>query len=152
MDRVSKATRSKIMSKVKSSGTKIELAVRPTLEAMGFEYHPKGVFGNPDFAHVEQMVAIFVDGCFFHGCQAHYKQPDDNAEFWADKIEKNRARDKGVNEMLTGSGWRVIRAWEHDLKALLKSQAKESKGVNYHDEELYDSLTGNPDKYKFDNT
>jgi DNA mismatch endonuclease (patch repair protein) len=122
MDTVSKETRSKIMASIKSSGTRMERAAKPTLEALGFEYHPKGVFGSPDFAHIGQMVAVFLDGCFFHKCPEHCRVPDD--KFWADKLEKNRARDRAVIEILEGSGWRVIRVWEHDLKALVKAADK----------------------------
>ena len=119
-DRVDKKTRSKIMSAVKGSDTTMELAVRPTLESLGFEYHPKGVFGSPDFAHMDKMVAVFLDGCFFHGCPEHYRPPSSSADFWAGKVKANRARDAAVTEMLEGSGWRVIRVWEHGLKAMVK--------------------------------
>jgi DNA mismatch endonuclease (patch repair protein) len=151
-DKFDKETRSRVMSSVKGSGTKMELACRPVLESLGFEYHPKGVFGNPDFAHMDKMVAVFLDGCLWHLCPEHCKMPGDNAEFWRKKLERNRARDKAVTEMLEGSGWRVIRVWEHDLKALVKALVSKTKGVNYHDEKLHDSLTGDPDKYAFDNT
>lgn len=123
-DKFDKATRSRIMSSVKSSSTKMELAARPVLEALGFEFHPNGVFGNPDFAHMEAQVAVFLDGCFWHGCPEHYRPPEDNHKFWADKVSKNMARDSGVTEMLEGSGWRVIRVWEHDLAGLVKEMKR----------------------------
>lgn len=120
-DRFDKATRSRIMSSIKGSSTKMELAARPTLEAMGFKYHPKGVFGNPDFAHMGLLVAVFLDGCFWHGCPKHYRPPKDNSSFWADKVAKNAARDRAVNELLEGSGWRIIRVWEHDMTGPVKA-------------------------------
>lgn len=126
-DKVSKATRSKIMASIKSSGTKMELACRPVLESLGFEYQPKDVFGSPDFAHKEQMVAVFLDGCWFHGCPEHYKAPGDNAEFWAKKVDANRKRDLGATRLLEGSGWRVIRVWEHDLAEVTKAFEKQAK-------------------------
>lgn len=120
-DKVSKEVRSKIMSSIKGTGTKMELAVKPVLEALGFEYQPVGVFGHPDFAHREQMVALFLDGCFFHGCPDHYVQPGDNAVFWADKVMGNRKRDQAARLLLEDAGWRVIRVWEHDLEAVVKA-------------------------------
>jgi len=108
------------MAAIKSKGTKMEEAARPALEALGFEYHPKGVFGNPDFAHMGQMVAVFLDGCWFHGCPEHYRAPKTNVKFWTDKVAANKARDRGVDELLSGSGWRVIRVWEHDMAAIVE--------------------------------
>ena len=61
-------------------------------------------------------VAVFVDGCFWHGCPRHATQPKTNARFWRDKIEGNRARDRLVSRQLRRSGWRVIRVWEHELR------------------------------------
>jgi DNA mismatch endonuclease (patch repair protein) len=119
-DKFDKATRSKIMASIKSEDTKMELAVKPVLESLGFEYQPKGVFGSPDFAHLGQMVAVFLDGCWWHSCPEHCKMPDDNSEFWRNKLTKNVAKDRAVTEMLEGSGWRVIRVWEHGLKAMVK--------------------------------
>jgi DNA mismatch endonuclease (patch repair protein) len=108
------------MSSIKSSGTAMELAVKPALEAIGFTYQPKGVYGKPDFAHTEQMVAVFLDGCLWHMCPEHCKVPSSNAEFWREKLEANRARDATVTKLLESSGWRVIRVWEHDLNKLVK--------------------------------
>ncbi len=123
-DKFSKETRSKIMSSIKSEGTQMELALRPVLEALGFEYQPKGIIGKPDFAHREAMVVVFADGCWFHGCPEHYKAPDSNAKFWAEKIEANRSRDANVTALLEGSGWRVIRVWEHSLNGVVKAAAR----------------------------
>lgn len=123
MDKVTKETRSAIMSKIRSRDTKMELAVRPVLEALGFTYHPEEGFipGAPDFAHLTQYIAIFLDGCFFHGCPLHYRAPQANREFWAKKIARNRQRDIEVTAKYVGMGWRVIRVWEHDLKDLVKA-------------------------------
>ena len=115
------------MSSIKGSNTKMELAVKPVLEALGFEYQPKDVFGNPDFARKEQMVAVFLDGCWFHGCPEHYKEPETNVDFWRKKIDANRKRDIGATKLLEGSGWRVIRVWEHDLKRLAIDFGKATK-------------------------
>ena len=68
--------------------------------------------GRPDFTWRGQRVAVFVDGCFWHGCPTHYRLPRVNREFWALKIETNRERDKRVTRELRRAGWRVIRFWE----------------------------------------
>lgn len=59
--------------------------------------------------------ALFVDGCFWHGCPRHFIQPKGNAAFWRKKIATNRARDRKVNRTLRTLGWKVIRVWEHEL-------------------------------------
>lgn len=121
-DRVSKETRSKIMSRIRHRDTKAELALKPALEALGFEYHPKDIPGKPDFAHIGGKVAVFVDGCFWHGCPIHFRMPETNREFWQDKMDRNTLRDTLVNAMMAGAGWTVIRVWEHDLKSLVKAK------------------------------
>ena len=120
-DTVDKQTRSRVMSSIAGSNTKMELAVKQVLGTLGFEHQPKGVFGKPDFANAEHMVAVFLDGCFWHGCPEHYKAPGDNAVFWAQKVARNRTRDMAVTRLLEDSGWRVIRVWEHEFKELLKA-------------------------------
>lgn len=122
-DRVSKETRSRIMSSIRGRDTKMELAVRPVLEALGFVYHPEEGFlpGAPDFAHLDECVAVFLDGCFWHGCPQHFRPPETNREFWAEKIRRNRERDAKVTAKYRDMGWRIIRVWEHDLKDLVKA-------------------------------
>lgn len=120
MDRVSREKRSEIMSKIRGSGTKMELVLKPILEVMRFEYHPKGICGNPDFAYTSLRIAVFLDGCFWHGCPLHYRNPDGNGDYWMAKIVRNRNRDKMVGDALCNEGWRVIRVWEHELEVLLK--------------------------------
>jgi DNA mismatch endonuclease (patch repair protein) len=67
-----------------------------------------------DIAFPRQRVAVFVDGCFWHGCTAHGTEPTSNAARWAAKLEANRARDARVNAHLLDRGWRVLRVWEHE--------------------------------------
>ena len=67
-----------------------------------------------DIAFTKARVAVFVDGCFWHGCPIHGTWPKSNAEFWRDKIETNRRRDRDTNERLESAGWKVIRVWEHE--------------------------------------
>jgi len=114
-DIFTKEKRSEIMSGIRAKDTKTELAVRDKLEALGFEYHPIGVFGNPDFAHRRLRVAVFLDGCFWHGCPIHYRPPKTNPDFWAKKVSGNVRRDMKVGRELRRRGWLVIRIWEHDI-------------------------------------
>jgi len=70
---------------------------------------------RPDFVFPKRKLAVFVDGCFWHGCPIHATQPKQNAEFWREKIARNQARDLLVTRTLRARGWRVIRLWEHEL-------------------------------------
>lgn len=71
--------------------------------------------GTPDIAFVRARVAVFVDGCFWHGCPEHYTSPKTNTEFWAEKIATNRARDERVQADLSAEGWTTVRLWEHQV-------------------------------------
>lgn len=71
---------------------------------------------RPDFVFREVRLAVFVDGCFWHGCPRHGTQPKGNAAFWRKKISINRARDRRVNRVLRRAGWHPLRVWEHELK------------------------------------
>ncbi len=114
--RSQKEKRSYNMSMIRSKSTKPELKLKPILEAIGFEYQPKNIYGRPDFANRKNKVALFIDGCFWHGCPEHYISPKNNMKFWKNKITVNMARDKIVNKKLEADGWRVIRIWEHSIK------------------------------------
>jgi DNA mismatch endonuclease (patch repair protein) len=75
------------------------------------------VYGKPDFVFWSHRVAVFLDGCFWHGCPRGCRNiPATNREFWEEKIESNRRRDKDVNRVLKAAGWSVIRVWEHALR------------------------------------
>lgn len=114
MDRVSKEKRSEIMSHIRSeSGIEI-LPAR--FRGLYLRKHPKGIFGNPDFGNKARKIAVFMDGCFWHGCPECHREPKSNAEYWRAKIERNRKRDSEVNALLKSFGWKVIRIWEHELK------------------------------------
>jgi DNA mismatch endonuclease (patch repair protein) len=71
---------------------------------------------RPDFIFPRLRVAVFVDGCFWHGCPKHATQPKTNAKFWRDKIAGNKSRDRRVNSALRKRGWTVVRVWEHELR------------------------------------
>lgn len=127
MDTVSKEKRGEMMSKIKSRDTVMERAVRPVLEALGFEYHPVGLPGKPDFAHRGLRVAVFLDGCFWHMCPEHCRMPKTNRDFWLRKLTRNRSRDRDVDEILQSDGWMVLRVWEHDLRELAKNERKRKR-------------------------
>lgn len=73
----------------------------------------KGV--RPDFVFPKLRVAVFIDGCFWHGCPLHGTKPANNRAFWRRKLARNRARDRLVDRLLRAQGWRVVRVWEHEL-------------------------------------
>ena len=81
----------------------------------GWRRHVPGIYGRPDFVFRNEKVAVFVDGCFWHGCREIKKFPVANRKFWANKIDRNRNRDLNVNRTLRKSGWRILRFWEHEL-------------------------------------
>lgn len=71
---------------------------------------------RPDFVFPKSKVAIFVDGCFWHGCPAHFTAPASNVAFWRTKLARNRTRDRHVSGALQRQGWVVLRFWEHQLR------------------------------------
>jgi len=117
-DRVSPAVRSAIMSKIRSRNTGIELLVFRELRRrkICFQKHYRRAFGTPDVAWPKRRVAVFIDGAFWHGYR--YPQWRDKlpSQFWRDKIERNRARDRRNFAKLRRNGWLVLRVWEHQLK------------------------------------
>jgi DNA mismatch endonuclease (patch repair protein) len=115
MDHVSKRVRSKIMSTVKSKGNRTtELALGRRLWEAGLRGYRKQwpVHGKPDFAWPGLKVAVFVDGCFWHGCTRCKYLPRSHTGFWRNKIETNRRRDRRVANRLRRAGWAVVRIRE----------------------------------------
>ncbi|MBY0490364.1 MAG: very short patch repair endonuclease [Gemmatimonadaceae bacterium] len=104
------------MSAIKSRGnrsTEMKLAelLRRVPALKGWRRHAP-LAGTPDFTWRKAKLAVFVDGCFWHGCPRCYAKPRKNAEFWAAKVESNRRRDRRVNNELRAAGWTVLRVWE----------------------------------------
>jgi DNA mismatch endonuclease, patch repair protein len=141
-DVFTKSKRSQVMSQIRSHGNKdTELALIKLFREhgiTGWRRH-QAVFGKPDFVFRKPRVAVFVDGCFWHGCPKHCNSPANNAVFWRKKLDGNGARDRRVNRALRRSGWRVLRIWEHDLprrgefcvrriQAALNSAARDTNG------------------------
>ncbi len=126
-DILTPAQRSALMAKVRASGnasTELRLvAVFRALRITGWRRSAtlrlktdKMKFQvRPDFVFPTRKLAVFVDGCFWHGCPLHATQPKQNAEFWRTKIARNQARDRLVTRTLRRAGWRVLRLWEHEL-------------------------------------
>lgn len=114
-DKISKEQRSILMSKVRSSKTKPELKLKKLMGKLGFDYQPKNIFGKPDFANRKNKIAVFVDGCFWHGCKKHHRVPQQNRRYWEDKIKRNIKRDKLVSNHLRKNDWKVVRIWEHEI-------------------------------------
>jgi DNA mismatch endonuclease (patch repair protein) len=115
----SKRKRSEVMSKVRSRGNKdTELALMKLLRVhriTGWRRHLK-LPGTPDFVFPKRRLAVFVDGCFWHGCPKHATFPATRRAFWQKKFATNKARDRRVNRELRKLGWRVLRIWEHELR------------------------------------
>jgi DNA mismatch endonuclease, patch repair protein len=109
------------MSRIKWRGNRAtELALCDLLRdngIKGWRRHLK-LPGTPDFAFVSERTAVFVDGCFWHGCKPCSKgrRPVNNAAFWAAKIDANKRRDRKTSLLLRDKGWRVVRVWEHTIE------------------------------------
>lgn len=119
MDTFDQATRSKIMSRVKSKNTRLEERVAnllQTAQIKDFTRYADSILGKPDFIYPEAKITIFVDSCFWHGCPQHLRRPNSNNEYWEKKINSNVARDRKQRMTLRQEGWSVIRIWEHELK------------------------------------
>jgi DNA mismatch endonuclease (patch repair protein) len=86
--------------------------------------NPADVEGKPDFVFPALRMAVFVDGCFWHGCPKCLRLPSSNVSYWERKIEKNRIRDKRVSATLRRRGWSVMRIWECELTKLNSVVAK----------------------------
>lgn len=106
------------MSRIRGRGNReTEVALARLLRLNGIKGWRRhgAVFGKPDFVFSSTRVAIFVDGCFWHGCPWHSNMPANNREFWFKKLSANKVRDRLVTRTLRTKGWRVVRIWEHEL-------------------------------------
>ncbi len=118
MDKISKKARSSLMSKIKNKETKIEKDFRKILWKKGIRYRKNSSkhFGKPDIVITSKKTAIFIDSCFWHGCKKHCRTPEANHNYWVDKINRNKIRDKEVNCYYKKINWKIKRIWEHQLK------------------------------------
>jgi DNA mismatch endonuclease (patch repair protein) len=104
----------------KRRDTKPELRLGSALHARGLRYRRDlpvtagDVRVRPDFVFTHARVAVFMDGCFWHGCPEHGQTPKANAAYWRPKLDRNRARDRLVTKSLEHDGWTILRVWEHE--------------------------------------
>lgn len=110
---------SRRMARVRQRGTDVEIELRRALHALGLRYRLQVPLSKKprrvaDIVFIGARVAVFVDGCFWHGCPLHATWPKENAGFWRAKIEANRARDADTTRRLRELGWEVIRVWSHE--------------------------------------
>ena len=107
------------MSRQRTTGTAPELALRRELHRRGRRYRvdyplPGMTRRRADIAFIRAKVAVFVDGCFWHGCPVHGTMPRSNAAWWAAKLARNAERDRETDERLRAASWTVVRIWEHE--------------------------------------
>lgn len=110
--------RSRNMSRIRGTNTKPEVVFRKALWKRGLRYRLNNKIAGvrPDLVFPARKLAIFIDGCFWHGCPKHYVRPRSRSEFWARKLSNNTSRDRRQTHLLLGLGWTVLRFWEHEVK------------------------------------
>ena len=113
--------RSRNMQANRRSNTKPEVALRRELHRLGYRYRKdhrldlsSGVRVRPDIVFTRRKVAVFVDGCFWHVCPEHGREPTRNEWYWTPKLRRNVERDRMANAALADAGWQVVRIWEHE--------------------------------------
>ena len=119
-DNLTKAQRSYAMSRIRSRNNRsTEQALISAMRRAGLSGWRRNtaLCGKPDFTFPRFRTAVFVDGCYWHGCAKCGLASKSNMEYWAPKIEGNRRRDRANTRQLRQDGWNVVRIWEHDLKA-----------------------------------
>lgn len=128
-----RAKRSAVMSAIRSKGNRdTELKLAEIFRAhgiVGWRRH-QTLPGRPDFVFRRERLAVFVDGCFWHGCPTHGRKPDSNQGYWLPKLLRNKARDREVSRELRRRGWTVLRVWEHDLKRASSVASRCRRAIN----------------------
>jgi DNA mismatch endonuclease (patch repair protein) len=119
------------MKAARQRDTAPELAVRSELHRRGLRFGVDrapipGLRRRADIVFPRRRVAVYIDGCFWHGCPDHITWPKANADWWRAKIETNRARDRDTDRRLVEAGWTVLRAWEHEDAALIADRVSEA--------------------------
>lgn len=121
MDNVSKKKRSEIMSKIRSKRTGPEMYVHGWLKGNRVRHRMwPDMPGNPDVIILDEDIAVFVNGCFWHGCGRHFKLPKINRKFWREKIDRNIVRQRSSFRRLRARGFTPVVVWEHDLDKIKK--------------------------------
>ncbi|MEU2856228.1 very short patch repair endonuclease [Streptomyces syringium] len=122
-----------VMRANRNKNTKPELLLRSLLHKRGLKYRVAarplpGLPRTADIVFPKTKVAVFVDGCYWHGCPEHLRPAVKNAEFWHSEIEGNRTRDAETDQLLRGEGWMVVRAWEHEDPVIASVRVAEVVG------------------------
>ncbi len=117
MDTMTKEQRSYAMSRIRSKWTLQEKKIHNILKGRKIKHkmHPK-MFGSPDMLIGDTKTAVFLDGCFWHGCPKCYIEPKTNRAYWIPKIRRNISRDREVKKRLKKEGYKIVRIWEHEIK------------------------------------
>lgn len=121
----------KTMQGNRGRDTKAELAVRRLVHARGLRYRvnarpEQDLRRTADLLFTRVRVAVFIDGCYWHGCPDHFSMPATNLDYWRSKIGRNRLRDVETTALLEGRGWTVLRFWEHEEPALVANSIIET--------------------------
>jgi DNA mismatch endonuclease (patch repair protein) len=121
------------LSKQRRRDTKPEVALRRELHRRGLRYFVdraplKGLRRRADLVFPRRKVAVYVDGCFWHSCPEHATKPRNNAQWWADKLAGNVARDRDTDARLAEAGWTVVRVWEHEAVGEAADQVERAVG------------------------
>ena len=106
------------MRAIKSKDTEIERQLIKELKKRGYKFKTNfsKLTGKPDIAFLKKRLVILLDSCFWHGCRIHCRLPQANRTYWKAKIDRNKKRDREVNEFYKKNGWKILRFWEHEIK------------------------------------
>ncbi|TSE00679.1 very short patch repair endonuclease [Skermania sp. ID1734] len=121
------------LSKQRRRDTAPELALRRELHRLGLRFYidrapVAGLRRRADVVFPRRKVAVYVDGCFWHRCPEHATDPKNNAQWWADKLAGNVARDRDTDAQLSSAGWTVVRIWEHEATPLAAEKVLRALG------------------------
>jgi DNA mismatch endonuclease (patch repair protein) len=137
-DNLSPEDRLKTMRAVKGKGTSLERRLWAMLAGLGikgWKKNVKNIIGKPDVVFIDKHVAIFIDGCFWHGCPyCQRKLPKKNHEYWERKIQRNVELAQMHDEQLKQNGWTIIRVWEHELADLRFVRSKILRVLQYEEQ------------------
>jgi DNA mismatch endonuclease, patch repair protein len=150
----SPATR-KAMQANRRRDTAPEMAIRRLVHARGLRYR---VDARPlpsarhtaDMIFTRAQVAVFIDGCWWHGCAEHYRPPASNITYWSGKVARNQERDRLADQALSAAGWTVVRIWEHEapesaalrIEAVVRSEMRTRNGKHLHPDEMGTEFAG----------
>lgn len=123
----------------RSRDTRPEVHLRSALHGLGLRFRKEYAVRLPDrlvrvdVAFTKERIAVFVDGCFWHGCPEHGHRPRKNTHYWGPKLDRTRARDEAVTDGLEHAGWRVLRLWEHvpphEAASLVAATVRQADGA-----------------------